>query len=161
MSWRPLFLFPIPNKRRLKQKWNQKCKRGNLHEGREAPLRRCLPPLRFCFAFVFINLEFEFWHGVESWRTKQRPKLQTAEKSGGELRFGWKSDGIDRSDGNYHFEKVFGQFWWTKLVRKLAKASRKLRGNFRDKSGKRQTKGPKSDVELSTCCSSQLTDFRS
>ena len=45
--------FLIQIKRKLKQKWNQKRKRGNLREGREAPPRRCLPPLRFWFRFRF------------------------------------------------------------------------------------------------------------
>ena len=43
----------IQIKRKLKRKRQQKQKRGSLHEGREAPPRRCPPPFRFCCRFRF------------------------------------------------------------------------------------------------------------
>ena len=45
----------MPNqiKHKLKRKRKQKRKRGNLRGGREAPPRRLLHPLRFCFRFRF------------------------------------------------------------------------------------------------------------
>ena len=39
--------------RKSKRKRKQKRKRGNLRGGREAPPRRLLHPLRFCFRFRF------------------------------------------------------------------------------------------------------------
>ena len=48
----------INNKHKLKRKQKRKRKQGNLHEGREAPPRRCLHPLRFCFRFRFCLLKF-------------------------------------------------------------------------------------------------------
>ena len=47
--------FEIVIKRKFKRKRKQKRKRGSLREGREAPPRRCPPPLRFCFRFC-LNL---------------------------------------------------------------------------------------------------------
>ena len=50
---RQLLLFLIQIKRKLKRRRKQKRKRGNLRGGREAPPRRLLHPLRFCFRFRF------------------------------------------------------------------------------------------------------------
>ena len=47
------FFFVVQIQRKLKRKRKQKRKRGSLREGREAPPRRCPPPLRFCFHFRF------------------------------------------------------------------------------------------------------------
>ena len=52
-------------KRKFRRKFKAKTKRnrGNLREGREAPPRRSLHPLRFCFRFnLHRNLRiFNFW----------------------------------------------------------------------------------------------------
>ena len=45
-------------KRKVKRKRKQKRRRGNLREGREAPWRRSLHPLRFWFRFRFIYVIF-------------------------------------------------------------------------------------------------------
>ena len=50
----------IQIKRKLKRKRQQKRKRGSLREGREAPLRRCPHPFRFCSRFRFNFRFFKF-----------------------------------------------------------------------------------------------------
>ena len=45
----PIFVIVIQIKRKFKRRRKQKRKRGNLRGGREAPPRRLLHPLRFCF----------------------------------------------------------------------------------------------------------------
>ena len=61
----------IQIQRKSKRKRKQKRKRGNLRGGREAPPRRLLHPLRFCFRFSFwftLNLNFK----TQSWEKKTR-----------------------------------------------------------------------------------------
>ena len=48
LSWVPIIIV-IQVKRKFKRRRKQKRKRGNLRGGREAPPRRLLHPLRFCF----------------------------------------------------------------------------------------------------------------
>ena len=48
-------------------------------------------------------IKFTFHQG---WIFKPRRKFQMAEKSRGQLRFGRKFDGIDRSDSNFHLKKI-------------------------------------------------------
>ena len=48
---RKYFLTKQKRKQKQKQKRKQKHNRGNLREGREAPPRRLLHPLHFCFRF--------------------------------------------------------------------------------------------------------------
>ena len=47
-------VLTIKIRRKLKRNQTRKHRRGNLREGREAPLRRSLPLLRFCFRFFLI-----------------------------------------------------------------------------------------------------------